>query len=40
MTIEDFDRTEEENDNLGVTDMKTENYAGQEGDGAQNAPTS
>lgn len=39
MTIEDFDRTEEENDNLGVTDMKTVNY-GEEGDGAQNAPTS
>ncbi|KAK0634632.1 ZPR1 zinc-finger domain-containing protein [Bombardia bombarda] len=27
MTIEDYDRTEEEEEDLGLTDMKTENYA-------------
>lgn len=35
MTIEDFERSEDENDQLGLIHMKTENYY-QEEDGAQN----
>ena len=26
MTIEHYERTQEQNDDLGITDMKTENY--------------
>ena len=34
MCVEDYERSEEENDSLGLTHMKTENYL-EDGDEAQ-----
>ncbi|XP_071476597.1 zinc finger protein ZPR1-like [Diadema antillarum] len=36
MIVEDYERSEADNDMLGISDMKTENYEEPEGDGAQN----